>query len=45
MGENLITPNVRNCVTIVIMAAIGYCLLMLVHKGVSNKMAANSAAA
>lgn len=43
MSGNLIAPNVQNAITIVIMGAIGYALLMMVHKFVAGKMAANSA--
>lgn len=46
MGENLITPNVRNFTTVVIMVAVGFWIVSMVHKFAKSKMgAANSASA
>jgi hypothetical protein len=45
MEENIISWNVTNWITVVLMAAIGFFLLGLIQKAVAGKMAGNTNAA
>jgi hypothetical protein len=42
MEENIISWNVTNWITVVLMAAIGFFLLGLIQKAVAGKMAGNT---